>query len=568
MADSTAWATSLPLKWRSHHFQSHSDGLRHARIPTPRRHGHLNSITPRACDIPPATAVDPVETIPDYAPTVGAYRRSNSEIQSQPRPTKTPPTSPPLLPREPAKRDIPGPKRLPVVGNALDIVGCSLSDLMHRYAREHGPLLRFSIVNDELFLVTDPDGIQRITTSNSRNYLDRWTPPGFELLLYDGKLRGLVFSQGRYWMQHRQVVGSVFRSPDFLNHYVNTVIEKTTVMMDTLWPNKLGATVNVHQQMRMLTLDIIGAAAFGAEFGAMTSENGAHEIETCLSNILHGVLDVIKAPLPLWRFMRTPGRTAIEDDLDRLQQIELGLIHRRREQLRQEGGHPKETSKKDLLGLLLRARDSDRNVNFRDDDLMWDVHDVIFAGHETTASALGAALFLIAGSPRVLRKIQEELREVLPGQRTPTFDDISKLKYLDMVLNESLRLYPPTALIGRCAKSADIISGYEIPAGANVLLSPYVMGRLEQLWDNPEEFRPERFSEEQIAMRHPMAHTPFGAGPRICLGARMATMEAKVILAMVFQKYAFERTADKLEVEYDSTVSFKSGMDMVVRKSS
>lgn len=567
MAVPTAWATfTPPLRGLNHRSRSNSDALTRTPILPHRRRRHPHHVTPRACDIPPSAAVDQVETIPDYAPTLGVYPHSDADTQT--RPVKTARSVPLPSAPEPARTDIPGPKPLPVFGNALDILSCPLSDLMLRYARGYGPLVRFSIVKDELYLLSDPEGIQHITMANSRNYLDRWTPPGFELLLYDGKLRGLVFSQGRYWMQHRQVVGSVFRSPDFLNHYVDTVIEKTRFMMDELWPKKLHTKVNVHQEMRMLTLDIIGAAAFGAEFGAMTSENGAHEIETCLSNILHGVLDVIKSPVPLWRFMRTPGRAAIQNDLDRLQQIEMGLIHKRREQLRQEGGHPKEASKKDLLGLLLRARDSDRSINFKDEDLMWDVHDVIFAGHETTASALAASLFLIAGSPQVLRKIQEELREHLPGNRVPTFDDISKLKYLDMVLNESLRLYPPTALIGRHAKSADIISGYEIPKGANILMSPYVMGRLEHLWDNPEEFRPERFSPEQVAARHPMIHTPFGSGPRICLGARMATMEAKVILAMVFQKYSFERTESRLEVEYDSTVSFKSGMDMMVRKSS
>lgn len=439
---------------------------------------------------------------------------------------------------------------------------------MLRYARDHGPFLTFSICADQLYLASDPAAIQHITTSNARNYLDRWTPPGFEILLYDGKLRGLVFSQGRYWTQHRKVVGSVFRSPDFLTHYVDTTIEKTQLMIDALWPRKLDRVINIHQEMRMLTLDIIGAAAFGTEFGAMTSPSSAHEIESALSNILHGVMDVIKSPVPLWRFMRTPGRAAISDDLHRLQRIERGLIRDRRRRLREAGPAQEEMDKKDLLGLLLRAHDSDRSASFTDDDLMWDVHDVIFAGHETTASALAATLFLVAGEPRVLKKIRDELEHVMPGGRRLVFEDIKRLKYLDMVLNEALRLYPPTALIGRNAKAADVVAGYQIPAGANVLISPYVMGRLDKLWHNPEEFRPERFSPQESAGRHPMAHTPFGAGPRICLGARMATMEAKVVLAMIFQKYSFERTQDELVVDYDSTVSFRSGMDMIMRQNS
>lgn len=371
-------------------------------------------------------------------------------------------------------------------------------------------------------------------------------------------------------MRHRQIVGSVFRSKDFLRHFVQTVVDKTRVLMDVVWAGREGETVNVYQSMRMLTLDIIGVGAFGAEFGAM--RNGSHEIEICLSNVLHGVMDVIKTPLPLWRVMNTPGRARIDNALKRLQEVEMSLIRERRRELEKEGDEALESSKRggkkrsknDLLGLLLSARDQALGVYFEDDDLMWDVHDVIFAGHETTASALAAAAFLIAGSPRVLNKIREELNVVLPGGRLPTFEDVAQLKYLDMVLNEALRLYPPTALIGRYAKEADVICGYEVPQGANILMSPYVMGRLDTLWENPEVFRPERFEPEQIASRHPMSHMPFGAGPRVCLGAQMATMEAKIVLAMIFQRFNFEKTQDHLEVLYDSTVSFKSGMDMMI----
>lgn len=456
---------------------------------------------------------------------------------------------------------IPGPKPLPVVGNALDILDTPLSELMLRYSREYGPVVRFSIVSDVLHLVSDPQALQYINTTNAKNYLDRWTPPGFETLLYNGKLRGLVFTQRRYWMQHRQVVGQVFRSSRFLSNFVEVASEKTDFLINNVWRNSNGSTINIHQAMRMLTLDVIGSAAFGAQFGAM--EAGHHEIESALSNILSGVLSVIKSPLPLWRVMQTPGRAKVQRDLESMQQIELSLINERRRRLESDP-HPENSN--DLLAMLLKARDSSRKTYFKDEDLMWDVHDVIFAGHETTASALAAVIFLVAGSPRVMRCIQEEIRTVLPDGRTPKMEDLSKLRYLDMVLNESLRLYPPTALVGRVAKEKDVIAGYNVPAGANMLMSPYVMGRLESLWDSPLEFRPERFLPEQVRKRHPMTHTPFGAGPRVCLGARMATMEAKMVLAMLFSKFTFERTTDRLEVDYDSTVSFKSGMDMKLKK--
>jgi enediyne biosynthesis protein E7 len=466
----------------------------------------------------------------------------------------------------------PGPVPLPVIGNALDIVATGLAELMLSYARRYGPFVRFQILSDVMYLTSSPEAIAWVNAGNSRNYLDRWTPPGFETLLYDGRLRGLVFSQGRYWMQHRQIVGSAFRSAAFLDGFVRAVRDKAAYLMDRRWEaaGRVGGVVNVHQEMRLFTLDVIGDAAFGAEFGAMVA--GGHEIEDCLARVLNGVMGIIKAPLPLWQIIKTPGRQGIERDMRRLHAIEMGLVETRRARARaEEDGTAVPVDgkgKADLLGMLLKARDGEENraFNFTDDDLMWDVHDIIFAGHETTASALGAALFQIAGSERVEAEIVAELDRVLPGGRELQFDDIAKLEYIEMVVNETLRLVPPTALIGRIAKEADVLDGYPVPAGANVLMSPYVMGRLARLWDEPEEFRPERFAKDAVAARHPMVHTPFGAGPRVCLGARMATMEAKAALAVVLQKYTFERTRDELVCDYNSTVSFKSGMEMVLRR--
>lgn len=469
----------------------------------------------------------------------------------------------------------PGPMPLPVVGNALDIIKLGLAELMLSYAKKFGSIVKFAILKNVCYLVSDPDAIAWINTVNSRNYLDRWTPPGFEALLYEGTLRGLVFSQGRPWMQHRQIAGKAFRSQDFLDNFVRAVCDKAQYLMENRWeiPGNVDRVINVHQEMRLFTLDVIGDAAFGTNFGAM--RDGGHEIESRLANVLGGVMNIIKTPLPLWKFLKTPARASIENDLNRLHEIELGLVNERRKRFNAEqSGFSEESlqdsspSKSDLLGMLLKARDSQQNraLHFTDEDLMWDVHDIIFAGHETTASALGAAIFQIAGSPRVLHEIHKEIDRVLPDGRQLQYDDIEKLEYIGMVLSETLRMVPPTALIGRIAKERDVIAGYEVPAGTNVLMSPYVMGRLERLWDNPEEFRPERFSTEAVAARNPMIHTPFGAGPRVCLGARLATMEAKAALAIIFQKYTFERTQDTLQCDYNSTVSFKSGMDMILRR--
>ena len=553
--------------------------IQHHQLSSFTKHSNQSSSIPRrsffhACDTSPDVNSSAVLTNPEtqFITSQDSSYKSNPQITMTPKedinPTSSTTTSPSTtndsIVQPKLHSQIPGPDPLPVVGNALDVLDCPLSELMLRYARRYGPLVKFSIVADVLHLTSDPETIQHITVANARNYLDRWTPPGFGALLYNGQLRGLVFSQGRYWMDHRKVVGSVFRSPQFLNHYVDTVTSKTQFLLHNIWKEEdLSKPLNIYNSMRMLTLDIIGTGAFGAEFNAM--KNGQHEIEECLSSILGGILNIIKSPVPLWRVYKTPGRARLERNLKRLQNIEMQLINDRRRQLRAEK-NKSNPDKTDLLGLLLKAKDSARNVNFTDEDLMWDVHDVIFAGHETTASALSACIFLVAGSDRVLGKIREEIDSVFPPGTKISLEKLQELRYLDMVIKEALRLYPPTALVGRIAKEDDVISGYKVPAGSNVLISPYVMGRLERLWENPDEFIPERFAPAEVEKRHPMTHTPFGSGPRVCLGSRMATMEAKAVLAMLFAEYSFERTTDDLVVDYDSTVSFKSGMDMKLRK--
>lgn len=522
--------------------------------------------TPAACDEADKTSLLTSHTTPAG---VGADTGSKPPVRGVPSTDPNPPSF--------ARKHVPGPTPLPIVGNALDILKCPLSELMLQYARSHGPVVKFAIVSDVMHLISDPSALQYMHATNSRNYLDRWTPPGFGPLLYDGRLRGLVFSQGRYWMQHRHLVSTAFRSRAFLAHFVSVASSHSRFLIDDVWraaDSKTTIQVNIYEALRMLTLDVIGKAAFNASFNAMSK--GSHPIETSLGVILHGVLDVIKSPIPLWRIMRTPGRAIVDANLQQLQKIEMDLIHERRASLQQEeaaaaaavaAGEESPLPANDLLAKLLRARDSHKEVHFEDEDLMWDVHDVIFAGHETTASALSAAVWLIAGSPRVRKKVVAELDAVLPDDRAPEVSDLTQLGYLDMVFNEALRLYPPTALVGRISKEDDVIAGYAIPAGSNVLISPYVMGRLPELWgDDVEEFRPERFDSAQSAVRHPMTHTPFGAGPRVCLGARMATLQAKVVLATLFKYVEFERVDDELVVDYDSTVSFKSGMDMRIRK--
>jgi cytochrome P450 len=161
---------------------------------------------------------------------------------------------------------------------------------------------------------------------------------------------------------------------------------------------------------------------------------------------------------------------------------------------------------------------------------------IFTAGHETTAMAMTWTWYLLSQHPVEEAKLHSELQSVLGG-RAPNSGDLSKLAYTRMVIEESMRLYPPVHTIAREALADDTLAGRHVPKGSNVLIAPWVLHRHQQLWQNPGRFDPERFSLEQIAARPRFSYLPFGGGRRICIGAAFAMAEATILLATIAQRY-------------------------------
>jgi cytochrome P450 len=165
-----------------------------------------------------------------------------------------------------------------------------------------------------------------------------------------------------------------------------------------------------------------------------------------------------------------------------------------------------------------------------------EVMTLLFAGHETTALALTWTWYLLARHPEVAERLWRDIATVLAG-RVPTVADLPYLPYIRMVVEEAMRLYPPAWMIARAARADDVIGGYPIPAGTTVFLSPYLTHRHPAVWPEPERFDPERFASDRVVSRPPGAYFPFAAGPRACLGAPLAMLEAQLIVAQVIQAY-------------------------------
>jgi cytochrome P450 len=191
-----------------------------------------------------------------------------------------------------------------------------------------------------------------------------------------------------------------------------------------------------------------------------------------------------------------------------------------------------------LLGTLIAARYYEADVRLNDQELRDEVMTIFLAGHETCANALTWTFYLLALYPEVQERLAEEVEHVL-NRRPPTFEDIHRLPYTEMVFNEVLRLYPPAWIMARDVLDQDLISGYSIPAGSLVFLSPYVNHRLKTLWEEPERFDPLRFSPDRFNKLPKFSYFPFGGGQRLCLGKNFALAESLLAISLLIQRYKF-----------------------------
>jgi cytochrome P450 len=199
----------------------------------------------------------------------------------------------------------------------------------------------------------------------------------------------------------------------------------------------------------------------------------------------------------------------------------------------------------DLLSMLMQARDAETGLGMDALQIRNQVLTLLLAGYETTSSALTWTWYLLSTHPKVADRLRDELKQRL-GVRTPTSADLPQIQYARMVFEESMRLYPPAWILGRKALADDEIGGYLIPANAVLAISPYVVHRHLDFWDDPEAFDPERFSTECESSRHRFAYIPFGAGPRKCIGNNLAMLEAQLIIAMVAREFKLGLAPDQV----------------------
>ncbi len=435
----------------------------------------------------------------------------------------------------------PGPKGRPIVGSLPDLRNRPL-EFMTDCVRQFGDVTYMKIADRHVYLLADPDMIEELLVTGNRNFIKP------QLLKDAGAVlgNGLLTSDGDFWLRQRRLAQPAFHR-DRIAAYADLMVSFTRETLDT-WED--GKPFDIHEEMMALTLNIVAKALFGADVSGKAAQVG-EALEVALERFvdrlsLMRIFDRLPLPRNV-RFRRKKGE---------LDAIIYEIIESRRRSGVDAG---------DLLSMLLQAQDLDGS-RMNDLQLRDEVVTLFLAGHETTAISLTWTWYLLALNPGVADRLFEELDEVL-GDRMPELDDLPRLLYTDMVMRESMRLYPPAWRVGREALVDCTIGGYDIPKGAQVIASQWVMHRDARYFDDPLEFRPERW-EGDLKNRLPkFAYFPFGGGPRRCIGDMFAMMEGVLLLAAIAREFRFELVrGQKVELWPSITLRPRGGVRVVGRR--
>jgi cytochrome P450 len=426
----------------------------------------------------------------------------------------------------------PGPRGVPVLGNLPWFWFGRRIELHARHLRAHGDVVRYKFGPITAHLVLHPDAVKHVLQENNANYEKGRGTKRLRLLLGDG----LLTSEGELWRRQRKLAQPSFH-PKRVAALVRTMVDATEAMLAEWKPRAVrGEALDVAGEMMRLTLDIVARTLFGADL-----KGEAARVYDALTTSLDFANRRLMSPVQIPMALPLPGNLQFKRAKKTLDDVVFAIVDARRRSAREaergERGEP--THGSDLLAMLMDARDEETGQAMTDQQLRDEIMTIVLAGHETTAAALAWTWMLLSREPVVWRKLRAEVESVL-GERSLTADDLPKLKYTRMVIEEGMRLYPPAWMFGRRALKEDVVGGFRIPADSLVLVSPFFTHRHPDLWPNPEGFDPERFGPDEVAKRPKHAYLPFGGGPRICIGNGFAMAEAQAILATVTQRYRVE----------------------------
>ena len=431
----------------------------------------------------------------------------------------------------------------------LEIVLSAQDDLLSNWRDEdfRAAITDFRIFNRQMVIVNTPEGVKHVLSTHNDNY-ERKSPQmrrALEFLLGDG----LFISDGEIWRLRRALVAEIVgknRVPGFSLAMAQAARE----MADEWSRRDASVPLDMLTEMGVLTSEIIARTLFGVALGrdrAKAVIQSFAEYQRRIDSFNLGYLLGFDEGLPVWKGLKLRQATR------RIQAVIDAVITAH---LEGRGDH---TIMLDMLAIRRQRRP---DAAMGRDALRDEAATLFMAGHETTASTMSWAWYLLAKAPWAEKAVQQEIRQVC-GDRPPAFEDTPKLVYCKAVIEETLRLYPPVAILARQARERDVVGGVSVEPAAVAMISPWLLPRSPDLWDEPDHFKPERFLGDNRPST--FAYVPFAVGPRVCPGMNFGLVEAMICLATLAQRFSFRLPEGAaVEPQCRLTLRPKFGVPMLV----
>ncbi|MFG1792764.1 cytochrome P450 [Nocardia sp. NPDC049149] len=410
--------------------------------------------------------------------------------------------------------------------------------LFESLCRTYGHTVRLPLGLMTATLVCHPDGIKHVLQDNNANYIRGIGYERFKIFMGNG----LLTADGEAWRQRRRAMNPMLHRMA-IDTMVDLMVSTTArVLEDWERHGPDGYRGDVIPEMMRITMGALGLIMFDTDLDGDRERIGVAMDTAVKAMVFRGTLPELLPPwLPFPSNLRTTrARDAMYDVIERI--IEA----------HQNGAH---ADRPDLVNLLLASTDGEGGLPLSHAEVRDELMTIFMAGHETTGMGLAWALYELARAPEIQQRLFEETQRVFGG-RAPVTADLAELTYTKMVVDESLRLNPPIWVYPRAALADDEISGWHVPAGDCVFVSPYVTHRHPDFWLAPERFDPERFTEAAKKNRPKYTFFPFGGGQRKCVGESMALTQLHLTLAMLVSRFTIHPVAGG-DVHLSTAVSLR-----------
>ncbi|XP_074438071.1 thromboxane-A synthase isoform X2 [Larus michahellis] len=486
-----------------------------------------------------------------------------------------------------SKVGIQHPPPLPFIGNLL-FFREGFWENHTKLITEYGPVCGYYIGRQMFVVVSTPEMIKQILVTEFSNFTNRTKPN----LISKPMLDSILCLRDERWKYVRSLLAPAFSDSKLkemtplINQACDVLLCNLKVYADS------GKAFDIQRSYNCFTLDVVGSVAFGTEVDSQKNPDDPF-VKNCrtffemslFKPLLILILSFPFIMIPLLRIL--PNKKQKELNGFFIQTIKNAIVFRDQQDAAERRRDflqwmldsrdsadslaagcfdvisPSAASRQNKAPLAGRAPSEKVQKTLTEDEIAGQAFLFLIAGYETTTSTLSFATYLLATNPECQEKVLQEVDEFSAKHMVPDYQNVQELPYLDMVIAETLRMYPPAFRFTREAAKDCVVLGQRIPAGAVIETAVGHLHHNPELWPEPEKFIPERFTEEAKKERHPFAYLPFGAGPRGCIGMKMGLLETKITLLRILQKFRFKtcpETEIPLQLKSKATLGPKNGV--------